>query len=55
MIKKAKNKTQKNQIFAAQKRVAKNALKLYDKIADNINAFVNKHVKSEMTSLKIQI
>ena len=43
IMRKAKDKTQRNQIFAAQKSVAKNILKLYDKGTDIINASVNKH------------
>ena len=38
-IKKANNKTQRNQIFAPQKIVIKNALKLYDKRTDIINKY----------------
>ena len=41
-IKKANNKTQRNQIFASQKSVIKNASKLYDKTTDIINAFGKK-------------
>ena len=43
IMRKAKDKTQRNQILAAQKSVAKNVLKLYDKRTDIINASVNKH------------
>ena len=41
-IKKANNKTQRNQIFASQKSVIKNSSKLYDKTTDIINAFGKK-------------
>ena len=43
-MKKAKNKTQKTQIFASQKSVIKDLIKLYDKITDIINTFVNNHI-----------
>ena len=42
--KKAKNKTQRNQILVSQKSIVKNAIKLYDKGANTINLFVNKHI-----------
>ena len=40
-IKKAQNKTRRNQILAPQKSVIKIAIKLYDKITIIIYAFVN--------------
>ena len=43
-IKKAQNKTWRNQILAPQKSVIKIAIKLYDKITIIINAFVNNPV-----------
>ena len=43
-IKKAKTKTQRKDIIAAQRSAIKNPLALYDKRADTINAFVIKHI-----------
>ena len=39
-----KNKTQRNQILTTQKNVKKNAMRLYDKRTNIINAFVNKDI-----------
>ena len=43
-IKKTKNKTQRNQILAAQKRVIRDATKLYNKRNDIFNTFMNKNI-----------
>ena len=47
-IKKAKNKTQRKQFFAAQRSVLRNAIKLYDKRVIIIHAFINKDVEKDV-------
>ena len=45
-MKKTKTKTQRKIYFAEQKNVLRNALKLYDKITDITNAFINRDTYS---------
>ena len=45
-IKKAKNKTQRNQTLTSQKIVINNAIKLYDKRAIIIDVFADNHIYS---------
>ena len=47
-IKKAKNKTQRKQFFAAQRSVLRNAIKLYDKRVIIIHAFINKDAEKDV-------
>ena len=46
VIKKAKPKIQKNIILTVQNSILKNAVRLYDKLIDIINVFVNKDIYS---------
>ena len=52
-IKKAKNKTQRNQILEAREGVIKNAIKMYDKRANIIDAFVNEDITTKNPKAKL--